>query len=194
MGKREQVCCRFCEGHVAGLRTLWSPAWRCPRRRDFVARSWPKRRLDDWLNHAEARRRERERCLQMRPFRDVRRRASHPFGELGAPRLPEHRLHLRLRQGRVVRDGEERGEPLRQRPDDEGDHVEPVLLRVDLVECRLRAAPPAHVLSYSSWRRYQTAARRSPIARTIVSLRPRGARSSHWYMPQRPSSPRMYAE
>jgi predicted dinucleotide-binding enzyme len=33
---------------------------------------------------------------------------------------------------------------------------------------------------YSSWRRHQTP----------VSLRPRGARSSHWYMPQRPSSPR----
>ena len=34
--------------------------------------------------------------------------------------------------------------------------------------------------SYSSWRRHQTP----------VSLRPLGARSSHWYMPQRPSSPR----
>jgi hypothetical protein len=38
--------------------------------------------------------------------------------------------------------------------------------------------------SYSSWRRNQIP----------VSLRPRGARSSHWYMPQRPSSPRAYAE
>ena len=37
-----------------------------------------------------------------------------------------------------------------------------------------------HLLSYSSWRRNQRP----------VSLRPRGARSSHWYMPQRPSSPR----
>ena len=35
-------------------------------------------------------------------------------------------------------------------------------------------------LLYSSWRRHQTP----------VSLRPLGARSSHWYMPQRPSSPR----
>ena len=35
-------------------------------------------------------------------------------------------------------------------------------------------------LSYSSRRRHQTR----------VSLRPLGARSSHWYMPQRPSSPR----
>src|SRR5438552_7733225 len=34
--------------------------------------------------------------------------------------------------------------------------------------------------SYSSWRRNQRS----------VSLRPLGARSSHWYMPQRPSSPR----
>jgi hypothetical protein len=41
-----------------------------------------------------------------------------------------------------------------------------------------------HWRSYSSWWRYQ-----SP-----VSLRPRGARSSHWYMPQRASSPRAYAE
>jgi hypothetical protein len=37
---------------------------------------------------------------------------------------------------------------------------------------------------YSSWRRHQTP----------VSLRPLGARSSHWYMPQRPSSPRAYVE
>jgi hypothetical protein len=39
-------------------------------------------------------------------------------------------------------------------------------------------------LSYSSWRRHQTP----------VSLRPLGARSSHGYMPQRPSSPRAYVE
>jgi len=38
----------------------------------------------------------------------------------------------------------------------------------------------AQPLSYSSWRRNQIP----------VSLRPLGARSSHWYMPQRPSSPR----
>ena len=41
-----------------------------------------------------------------------------------------------------------------------------------------------HWLSYSSWRRHQKP----------VSLRPNGARSSHWYMPQRPSTPRSYAE
>ena len=34
-------------------------------------------------------------------------------------------------------------------------------------------------VGYSSWRRHQRP----------VSLRPRGARSSHWYMPQRPSRP-----
>src|SRR5712692_3774963 len=38
----------------------------------------------------------------------------------------------------------------------------------------------AQRLSYLSWWRHQTP----------VSLRPLGARSSHWYMPQRPSSPR----
>ena len=35
--------------------------------------------------------------------------------------------------------------------------------------------------SYSSWRRHQTP----------VSLRPLGGAASHWYMPQRPSSPRI---
>src|SRR5262249_34533745 len=40
-----------------------------------------------------------------------------------------------------------------------------------------------HWLPYSSWRRNQTP----------VSLRPSGARSSHWYMPHRPSSPRAYS-
>src|SRR5262245_21691109 len=38
----------------------------------------------------------------------------------------------------------------------------------------------AQPLSYSSWRRHQMP----------FSLRPLGARSSHWYMPQRPSTPR----
>ncbi len=42
------------------------------------------------------------------------------------------------------------------------------------------SAVPCHWPSYSSWRRHQ-----GP-----VSLRPRGARSSHWYMPHRPSIPR----
>src|SRR5713226_10060954 len=37
----------------------------------------------------------------------------------------------------------------------------------------------AHPLLYSSWRRHQRP----------ISLRPLGARSSHWYMPQRPSTP-----
>jgi hypothetical protein len=38
----------------------------------------------------------------------------------------------------------------------------------------------AELLSYSSWRRNHRP----------VSLRPFGARSSHWYMPQRTSAPR----
>jgi len=38
----------------------------------------------------------------------------------------------------------------------------------------------AQPFAYSSWRRHQTPA----------SLRPLGARSSHWYMPQKPSTPR----
>ncbi len=38
----------------------------------------------------------------------------------------------------------------------------------------------AQPLPYSSWRRHQTP----------DSLRPWGARSSHWYMPQTPSTPR----
>jgi len=38
----------------------------------------------------------------------------------------------------------------------------------------------AQPLLYSSWRRHHIP----------VSLRPLGARSSHWYIPQRPSSPR----
>ena len=42
----------------------------------------------------------------------------------------------------------------------------------------------AQPLLYSSWRRIQTP----------VSLRPLGARSSHWYIPQRPSSPRASVE
>ena len=39
---------------------------------------------------------------------------------------------------------------------------------------------------YSSWRRNQLSGSPGPRA----SFRPRGARSSHWYMPQRPSRPR----
>jgi len=54
-------------------------------------------------------------------------------------------------------------------------------MRRDLSSCGcaddLRLAQRA---SYSSWRRHQTP----------VSLRPLGARSSHWYMPHSPSSPR----
>ena len=41
-------------------------------------------------------------------------------------------------------------------------------------------------VSYSSWRRKKF----SGASSVLASLRPRGARSSHWYMPHRPSSPR----
>jgi hypothetical protein len=54
-------------------------------------------------------------------------------------------------------------------------------------EAMCREIPPrkiAQPLSYSSWRRHQKSG----------SLRPLGARSSHWYAPQRPSNPRAYAE
>src|SRR5512132_468858 len=52
--------------------------------------------------------------------------------------------------------------------------------------CVVRSPPRkiAQPLSYSSWRRHQKSG----------SLRPLGARSSHWYAPQRPSNPRAYAE
>jgi hypothetical protein len=49
-----------------------APARRCPRRQDSVAHSWPKRRLGDWLNHAERERPRGEKCLQMTPFGDDR--------------------------------------------------------------------------------------------------------------------------
>src|ERR1700704_11567 len=58
----------------------------------------------------------------------------------------------------------------------------PVVVTYDLLVGhgiqRQRAPVPWWV--YSSWRRHQTP----------ISLRPLGVRSSHWYMPQRPSSPR----
>jgi hypothetical protein len=59
---------------------------------------------------------------------------------------------------------------------------------VDLLDDRDRAwcdrGDESDQSPYSSWRRHQTP----------DSFRPRGARSSHWYMPHRPSSPRAYAE
>jgi hypothetical protein len=57
-------------------RCLSARTWRCLRRQDFMAHSWPKRRSDDWLNHAERRRGQSQKCLQTTAFRDVRRRAS----------------------------------------------------------------------------------------------------------------------
>jgi hypothetical protein len=49
---------------------------RCPSRQDLVAHSWPKRRSDDWLNHADRSQPPNEKRLQMRTFGAVRRRAS----------------------------------------------------------------------------------------------------------------------
>jgi hypothetical protein len=46
------------------------------RGKGLVAHSWPKRRSDDWLNHAKQGLRRSEKCLQTRPFRGVRRGAS----------------------------------------------------------------------------------------------------------------------
>jgi hypothetical protein len=43
---------------------------------DSVAHSWPKRRSDDWLNHAERRHPRDEKRLQMTAFGGVRSRAS----------------------------------------------------------------------------------------------------------------------
>src|SRR5262245_26020787 len=61
------------------------------------------------------------------------------------------------------------------------------LLRIEQLDSRLQPflARSGLVLrrrfSYSSWRRHQA---------LPSSFRPLGARSSHWYMPHRPSSPR----
>ena len=49
-----------------------------------------------------------------------------------------------------------------------------------------RSGACCHSLSYSSWRRNQLSGSSGPRA----SFRPRGARSSHWYMPHSPSRPR----
>jgi hypothetical protein len=68
-----------------------------------------------------------------------------------------------------------------------------VCFRDSLAVARAPVAPAAarrYAFSYSSWRRNQLRGASS----VRVSFRPRGARSSHWYMPQRPSTPRAYAE
>jgi hypothetical protein len=62
-------------GRLGGARHASSPH-RCPKRQVSVAHSWPKRRLDDWLNHAERKGLRRGKHLQMRLFGGVRRRAS----------------------------------------------------------------------------------------------------------------------
>jgi hypothetical protein len=83
--------CSRAEGGAVTLRTsrpqrLLFFSRRCPSRQDFVAHSWPKRRFDDWLNHAESMRRQVEKCLQMRPYRGNRRR---PSSCLTRPVTPE---------------------------------------------------------------------------------------------------------
>ena len=57
---------------------------------------------------------------------------------------------------------------------------EAMVVRFPVPQLRHDTREFAQPFLYSSWRRHQTS----------VSLRPLGARSSHWYMPQRPSSPR----
>jgi len=69
-------------------------------------------------------------------------------------------------------------------------HGHPMASKIAIAIKQSPATPPrpptaadrdlAQRVSYSSWRRHQIP----------VSLRPMGARSSHWYMPQRPSTPR----
>ena len=49
---------------------------RRPTRQHLVAHSWPKRRLDDWLNHAVPRRLPSHKALQMIPFAGTRRQTS----------------------------------------------------------------------------------------------------------------------
>ena len=71
------------------------------------------------------------------------------------------------------------GRPARVRLHDRGLHAA-VARQVGSRSTTEPLQPP-----YSSWRRNQM---------PPGSLRPSGARSSHWYIPQSPSSPRAYAE
>jgi hypothetical protein len=54
----------------------WNVSTTIPATIPFVAHSWPKRRLEDWLNHAERRRPRGDKYLQMRPLEGIRRRGS----------------------------------------------------------------------------------------------------------------------
>jgi hypothetical protein len=62
------------------------PPRRCRRRQDLAAHSWPKRRLEDWFNHAESMSRRGKKCLQMIPYGGNRRR---PSSCLTRPVTPE---------------------------------------------------------------------------------------------------------
>jgi hypothetical protein len=64
------------EKTVPGDDMLSAPTGCCLPRQVSVAHSWPKRRLDDPLNHAVRRTPEGGKYLQMRPFRGVRRQSS----------------------------------------------------------------------------------------------------------------------
>jgi len=69
------------EAHVVRGPARPAQAVTLPREtRFFVAHSWPKRRLDDWVNHAEQGGVEGEKHLQMSVFGDERRRVLwHPI-------------------------------------------------------------------------------------------------------------------
>src|SRR5919106_4786073 len=57
-------------GHLLGR---WTSSRFRPSRQHFVAHSWPKRRLEEWLNHAAPGDWAGKQVLQMRLFRGVRR-------------------------------------------------------------------------------------------------------------------------
>jgi hypothetical protein len=81
-------------------------------------------------------------------------------------------VDLRARQGPDRR--QEQASQCRGRHDDSRhDRNSAVAQHVSVL---MQQCPRHHWLSYSSWRRHQKP----------VSLRPSGARSSPWYMPQRP--------
>jgi hypothetical protein len=76
------------EKTVPGDDMFSAPTGCCLPRQVSVAHSWPKRRLDDPLNHAVRRTPEGGKYLQMRPFRGVRRQSSV---SLTRPVTPEGR-------------------------------------------------------------------------------------------------------
>ena len=120
----------------------------------------------EYADIADGFRRVYEYCLQQARGRAARERGVHPPGPARHADARDHGLGDEQHKGRDrVETAEARARGTRS----------PALSRG-----RRKSADVAHRVSYSSWRRHQTP----------VSLRPLGARSSHWYMPQRPSSPR----